>query len=126
MSLHDRLISTLSRAPGGLTVPTLAERLETGSDPFQLGSVEATLLLSSEVSREGDRWKLLTKGRSGQLLAAIESYADSSGKKIFRLSAALSGLPAHEYPTEEELREVLASSSGQFTLLPNAMLKRNQ
>lgn len=126
MTLRDRLLSALSAAPGGLSTAALADRVETRTDPFNLAALEATLLLSGEVHREGERWKLLVKGRAAQLLAAIESYADSSGKRIFRLAAALSGLSAHEFPTEEELREVLASSNGRFALLPNAMIKRNQ
>jgi hypothetical protein len=68
----------------------------------------------------------MVKGRAAQLLAAIENYADTSGRKIFRLAAALSSLPASEYPTEEELQNILASSNGRFALLPNAMIKRNQ
>ena len=83
--LHDRLLSVLAMAPGGLTSTAIAHRVETPSDPFNLAAVEATLLLSAEVSRAGDRWKLIVKGRAGQLLAAIESYSDSSGKKIFPL-----------------------------------------
>jgi len=124
--LHDRLISALGQVPGGLTTTAIAERVESAMDPLNLAAVEATLLLSHEVSREGDRWKLVVKGRSAQILAAIESYADSSGRKIFRLAAALSSLPAQDHPTEEELREVLESSNGRFTLLPNAMIRRNQ
>jgi hypothetical protein len=124
--LHERLLSALAIAPGGLTTTAITERVDAPMDPLSLAAVEATLLLSREVSREGDRWKLMVKGRSARLLAAIESYADSSGKKIFRLAAALSGLPVSEHPTEEELRDVLASSHGRFALLPNAMIKRNQ
>jgi hypothetical protein len=124
--LHGRLISALGQAPGGLTTTAIAERVDGPMDPLNLAAVEATLLLSPEVIREGDRWKLLVKGRSAQILAAIESCADSSGRKIFRLAAALSGLPAHDHPTEEELRAALESSNGRFALLPNAMIRRNQ
>jgi hypothetical protein len=123
---HDRLLSALTSAPGGLTTVVLAERAEVPTTPYSLAAMEATLLLSPEVSREGDRWKLMVKGRAAQLLAAIENYADTSGRKIFRLAAALSSLPASEYPTEEELQNILASSNGRFALLPNAMIKRNQ
>jgi len=124
--LHDRLLSALTSAPGGLTTGVLAERVDLQTTPYSLAAMEATLLLSPEVSREGERWKLMVKGRAAQLLAAIENYADTSGKKIFRLAAALSSLPPSEFPTEEELRDVLASSNSRFALLPNAMIKRNQ
>jgi hypothetical protein len=124
--LHERLLSVLASAPGGLTTSVLAERVDLQSTPYSLAAMEASLLLAPEVSREGDRWKLIVKGRAAQLLAAIENYADTSGKKIFRLAAALSSMPASDYPTEDELRDVLASSHGRFALLPNAMIKRNQ
>jgi hypothetical protein len=124
--LHDRLLSALTSAPGGLTTGVLAERIDLQVTPDSLAAMEATLLLSSEVSRECDRWKLMVKGRAAQLLAAIENYADTSGKKIFRLAAALSSLPTSEYPTQEELQTILASSNSRFALLPNAMIKRNQ
>lgn len=124
--LHDRLLSVLSAAPGGLPIGALLERIDVQSTPYSLAAIEATLLLSPEVSREGDRWKLMVKGRAAGLLTAIENYADTSGKRIFRLAAALSNLPASEHPTEEELREVLNSTDGRFDLLPNAMIKRNQ
>lgn len=124
--LHDRLLSTLSTAPGGLTIAALAERIDLEATAYKLAAMEAILLLSPEASREGDRWKLMVQGRAAQLLTAIENYADTSGKKIFRLAAALSSLSASEHPTEEELRDVLASSNGRFILLPNAMIKRNQ
>jgi hypothetical protein len=123
--LHDRLLSALSAAPGGLTIAALAERIGLEATPSSLAVMEATLLYSSEISREGNRWKLMVKGRAAQLLSAIENYADTSGKKIFRLAAALSSLPASAHPTEEELRQVLDASSGRFVLLPNAMIKRN-
>jgi hypothetical protein len=124
--LHERLLSILAAAPGGLTTRAIAERLDVQATAYSVTAMEAILLFTPEVSREGDRWKLMVKGRATQLLAAIESYADASGKKIFRLAAALSSIPASEFPTEEELRDVLESSNGRFSLLPNAMIKRNQ
>lgn len=124
--LHERLLSALSATPGGLPTGTIAELVDVQATPNSLAAMEATLFLLPEVSREGDRWKLMVKGRAAQLLVAIENYADTSGKKIFRLAAALSSLSASEFPTEEELRHVLAFSNGRFALLPNAMIKRNQ
>ena len=124
--LHERLLSALSVAPGGLTTAAIAQQVDVESTPNSLAAIEATMLLSPEISREGDRWKLIVKGRAAQLLAAIENYADASGKRIFRLAAALSILPTSEFPTEQELRDALASSNGRFALLPNTMIKRNQ
>jgi hypothetical protein len=124
--LHEHVLSVLSSAPGGLTTVAIAQRLELQATSDSFAAIEAALLLSPEVSREGNRWKLIVKGRAAQLLAAIENYADASGKRIFRLTAALSSFPASEFPTEPELREVLASSNGRFDLLPNAMIRRIQ
>ena len=126
VTLHDRLLSVLAMAPGGMTSASTADRVEMPADPLSIAAVEAVLLLSREVNRDAGRWTLVVKGRSARLLAAIESYADASGKKIFRLASALSSLSVFEHPTEEELRDVLASSNGRFELLPNAMIKRNQ
>ena len=78
---RDRLLSALALAPGGLTTTALADRVETPAGACNVAAVEATLMLSPEVSREGDRWKLIVRARAARLLAAIESYADSSGKR---------------------------------------------
>jgi hypothetical protein len=123
--IRDQLIAMLDRNPGGLSSQALLERTELRSDPYVIAAVDSFLLLSSEVKREGNLWKLIGQSRTAKILSAIDAYAKSTGKKIFRLSTALEGLPAHEHPTEEELIRALKASNGQYKLLPNAMIKRN-
>ena len=124
--IRDQLLSKLETNPKGLTTSTLVQQLDLQIGPEILCALEALLAFCSEVGFEGHKWKIVKRGRKIKILSAIESYANSSGKKIFRLSAALSGLPINEYPTEDELREMFDASSGQFQLLRNAMIKRNR
>jgi hypothetical protein len=123
--IRDRLLTILNDTPSGCSATTLAEQSGVGTEPESVAAVEFLCLFSPELVSDGSRWKLATSSSSGKILAAIENYATSSGKKIFRLSAALQGLPAHEHPTEDELAQALSASHGRFQLLPNAMIKRN-
>lgn len=122
--IRDNIISKLDKNPNGLTVSALLDQLNLKKDPETYCACEALLLLSAEVDCEGQNWKIFKKERKNKIMAAIEAYADSSGKKIFRVSAALSGLPVHEHPTEDELKTILDKSNGRFQLLRNAMIKR--
>ena len=71
------------------------------------------------------KWKIAQAGRSATILAEIENYSVSTGRKIFRLSSALGRIPIHEHPNEDELKQALDLSHGKYELLPNAMIKRN-
>lgn len=124
--IHDQLIAKLEKNPKGLSTSALAEQLDLPSGSETLCALEAILTFCSEVGLEDQKWKIIKSGRKNKILNAIESYANFSGKKIFRLSAALSGLPINDYPTEEELREMFDAMNGQFQLLRNAMIKRNR
>ncbi len=87
--------------------------------------MEALLVLSPEVRLIDGRWRLIEVARRDRILAAVEAYASTTGKKLFRAAAALDGLSLKDQPTIEELKGVLASSGGRYSLLPNAMIKRN-
>jgi hypothetical protein len=121
--IRDELLQALRAAPAGLATATLIT--QAGLDPADADAAEAVLLLSPEVGRGEGRWRLLDCGRSGRLLAAIESFAASSGRKLFRAEAALASLAAHEHPTQEELQEAVEASGGRYSLLPNLMIRRN-
>jgi hypothetical protein len=123
--IRDQLLFALDRTPGGFSTEALAGKVGIDSSPATLATLDALLMLSSETIREGDHWRLIGKSRTAKILSAIESYAITTGKKIFRLSSALEGLPAHEHPTEEELLRTVQSSNGRYQLLRNAMIKRN-
>jgi hypothetical protein len=88
-------------------------------------AAEVLLSYSPELVVDNGEWKLAKSGRTAAILAAIENYSVSTGRKIFRLSSALQAIPAHEHPTETELQQALAMSRGRYDLLPNAMIKRN-
>lgn len=124
--IRDQLIAKLETNPKGLTTSALSQQLDLQYGPETFCALEALLTYCDEVGHEGHKWKIIKRGRKNKILNAIEYYANSSGKKIFRLSAALSGLPINEYPTEDELREMFDASNGQFQLLRNAMIKRNR
>jgi hypothetical protein len=121
---RDQILSKLEGATTGFTTSELVDQLGINNIPETQCAVEVLLLFSPEVHKDGQKWKFRKKGQKNKILAAIESYADLSGKKIFRLSAALSNLPAHEHPTEDQLIKILERSNGRFQLLRNAMIKR--
>lgn len=123
--IRDQVLLALDGTPGGLSTEGIARKVGIEPSPTTLASLDALLMLSSEAIRESDRWRLVGKSRTAQILSAIESYAITTGKKIFRISSALEGLPAHEHPTEEELVMAIESSNGRYQLLHNAMIKRN-
>lgn len=122
--IRDDLIQGLRQVPAGLPLATLLA--QAGLDAVDADLAEAILLLSPEVGHsEGGRWRLLDSGRMGRLLATIDSFAASSGRKLFRAEAALADLPAHEHPTQEELQDAIEASGGRYSLLPNLMIRRN-
>ncbi len=124
--LRDKLLSALGSSKDGMSSRNLADQVDYKTDACSIAALDSMLLFFPEVVREGSRWKIAAqKSRSSRILAAIESYADSTGKKIFRLSTALASIPAHEHPTEEELSHILSASHGKYQLLKNAMIKRN-
>jgi hypothetical protein len=108
-----------------LQLSELFSRLRIDSGSAAAAAVEAVLVLSPETQRVEARWRVGLKGKSSRILAAIEAYSSSTGKKIFRASSALGSLATDEHPTAEELREILGSSGGRFSLLPNEMIRRN-
>ena len=124
--IRDRILTILEGNSGVLTASGLAQQLELSPDPSKLNAIEALLLFINEVGLEGNRWKIVRRSRRRNILSAIEAYANASGKKIFRLSAALSEIPVNEHPTEDELKDILDGTNGAFQLLRNAMIKRNR
>ena len=121
--IRDQLLSTLGSLPKGLPLDHIVSLLG-NKDELAWFVIESLLMLSPEVVIQDDSWILLKKGRTSAILSAIEAYADSTGKKIFRASAALANLPPDAQPTEDELLSALSASHGSFELLPNLMIKR--
>ncbi len=121
--IREDLIQGLRQAPAGLPLATLLS--QAGLDAAEANLAEAVLLLSPEVGQMDGRWRLLDCGRLGRLLSAIDAFAASSGRKLFRAETALASLPAHEHPTQEELQDAIEASGGRYSLLPNLMIRRN-
>lgn len=123
--IRDRIIRELQASPTGLDLPSLLSRMGIDVASAASAPVESILVLSPEVYFAESRWRIGSKSKASRILSAVEVYTGSTGKKIFRASAALGSLSADEQPTVDELREILGSSGGRFTLLPNDMIKRN-
>jgi len=124
--IRDKLLSTLRGYPQGLPSTALAEQVDVICRAESVAAIEAILLLSPEVRRDGGRWKLSAESRTMRILSAIDAYADASGRRIFRAASALANLPPSEHPTEAELATVIASSGGRYEFMPNGMIKRIQ
>ena len=108
----------------GASTAALVAKLGKTKTQQEYAYVEACLHLSPEVTQHGELWVARSGNRKSRVLAEIRRYADASGKRIFRVSSALSSLPPQEHPTAEDLKSVLAGSNGEFELLPNAMIKK--
>jgi hypothetical protein len=122
--MRDSLLRGLGRTKAGETIRRLAESQGLGTAPEDLAVFDAFLLLSPECRKERDRWLARGTSRASRILAEVRSYADASGKRIFRLSSALRSIEAHEHPTGEELEQIFRDGGEEFKLLPNAMVKR--
>lgn len=123
--IRDRILSELQASPSGMSLPSLLSTMKIDGGTPTAAAVEAILLLLPDIYFSESRWRTSLKGKAARILSAIEAYASSTGKRIFRAAPALSFLAVDEHPTEDELREVLASCGGRFTLLPNEMIRRN-
>lgn len=123
--IRDQLLVSLGDTPGGAAVGSLGELCDLGKDAEAIAALELLCHYMPELGLDGGKWKVTTISRGAQILAAVENYAVSSGKKIFRLASALSAIPAHEHPTEDELTQALEMSHGRYQLLPNAMIRKN-
>lgn len=123
--MHDRVLEFLDEAPQGLTTRALTDRMGLDPSPENQAAVRIAVLMMREIREEDGRWRTVKPGKRGLVLAALENYASATGKRIFRVSSALSGLPAEEQPTESEIVETISDTHGRFQMLPNAMIKFN-
>ncbi len=123
--IHDKIKAILARHPDGMSSASLCPEVLSTSTPQDMAATEIVCILSQDFISDGRHWRLAGQFRIGALLARLDNYATLTGKRLFRLSAALSGLPPHEYPTDDELRQVLDLAQGRYELLPNAMIKKN-
>ena len=122
--VRDQLIQAvvLSKAP--VTTVALAALTGRPASAEAFAAVDLLLMLSPEVSAFSDGWVASVDTRDHRILSALRSYAETHpNKRIFRVSAALEHLPPENQVTEQQLQDLL-SRTGEFQLLPNAMIKR--
>lgn len=122
--IRENLLSQLAELDGA-SIGRLLQGSDIAISTETMAAAELLVQYSSEVVLDDGKWKIAQAGKSATILAAINNYATSSGRKIFRLSSALTQIPPHEHPNEDELKQALDLSHGEFELLPNAMIKRN-
>jgi hypothetical protein len=122
--IRNNLLSRLAELEGA-SVAGLLQGTDIVANAETSAAAEILLQYSPDVVFDDDKWKLARASRSATILAAINNYSVSSGRKIFRLSSALAQIPPHEHPNEDELKAALELSLGEYELLPNAMIKRN-
>ncbi len=124
MTLHEKIQDILSSRPNGASSREIAEAAALSPNAEHIAIVEAHLLVGQDFSRHGDQWFSAGDQKMQRVLTALSDYADASGKRVFRLSAALGKLPLAYQPTEDELGHKLADPGAPFKLLPNSMVKK--
>lgn len=120
---RDRIKQSLDGATVGMSTRQIAEALSQEGSPESLGAIEFLCLMSPDFQLVNGFWLTTRVGKAAAVLLALENHATSTGKRIFRSSAALEGLPADSLPTEDELVLILQGSGQRFELLPNQMIK---
>lgn len=123
--IHEKFRAILAKHPNGMSSASLCREVLSSAAPQDVAATEIICILSQDFISDGCNWRLVGQNRAGVLVARLDNYATQTGKKLFRLSAALSGLPPHEYPTDDELRQALELAQGRYEWLPNAIIKKN-
>ena len=124
MILHEKIRNILSSRSESASSRDIAQAVGLSMQPETIAAVEAHLLYDRHCRREDRKWRGGSDPKMQRVLQALSAYYKTSGKKIFRLSAALKDLPMAFQPTEDELKNILSSSDAGFKLFPNAMVKK--
>jgi len=122
---RDEIISHLSMSSGPQAVLDICQGAFETVTPESAAGCQLICMYSKEISQVDGKWQVIQKDRVSAILTELSNYCETSGKKIFRVSAALARLAVHEHPTEDELARAVDLSNGKFSLLPNSMVKRN-
>lgn len=125
MTTRAQLLAVLRESESGITTDALLAAMKIEPCSQLASAVEVLLLLATDVRCTDGRWYVVSQDRWNRILAAIESYAAATGRRVFRATSALERLPPNDQPTSEELAAIEEQSRGRYALLPNAMLKRN-
>ncbi|MCB1064813.1 MAG: hypothetical protein KDN20_18075 [Verrucomicrobiae bacterium] len=125
MKIRPQILETLQSSPGGLSSRALAQKTGLDCTAESIAAVSVMALVSGDIRFEEERWKP-TKSIGATpvaILAVLENYARTTGKRIFRASAALQFLSAEQQPTADDLQRIVEESGHAFELLPNSMIK---
>ena len=123
--IREKILDKLSVSQDSEPTKSLARSCFDSPTPEHVAAIDLLCMYSTEITPIEDGWAVGRKNKTGKVLAMIENYSMTTGKKIFRLAAALNDLPPHEHPTQNEIEKTIELSNGKFKLLPNAMIKRN-
>ena len=122
---REIILEILSRSNNSLTALDICQAGFDSVNPEVVASCELLCLYADELALVDGKLQLLKKDRASAILTELTNFCEASGKRIFRVSAALERLAAHEHPTEDELKRAVDLSNGKFSLLKNSMVKRN-
>ncbi len=100
------MLAKLNEANGS-TLLGMASDLVSTPSAEAIAALEIVLFYSSDVHNQDGKWSIAKTGRTSAILAAVDNFATSTGRKIFRVSSALQSIPPHEQPTETELQSAL-------------------
>jgi hypothetical protein len=119
----ERIKAALTDARSVVSTRHLAEVLDEPSNAERLGAIELLCALNPSVSHSGGGWRSSQMGKASSVILALENFAASTGKRIFRASSALEGLAADLLPTQAEFEEVIRNEGNKFEMMPNGMIK---
>ena len=122
---REIILEIISRSNNSLTALDICQGGFDSVTPEVVASCELLCLYADEMALVDGKWQLLKKDRASAILTELTNFCETSGKRIFRVSAALARLAAHEHPTEDELKRAVDLSNGKFSLLNNSMVKRS-
>ena len=120
-----RLSTYLQGQGDGLTSRELALVLHMSPTAENQAMIELVCRLAPGLRSDGGRWKSGASGTTAGVISALETYAKSGERKVFRAEAAFRDLPPDQHPTIEELQQAVDASNGRFSLLPNQFVKFN-
>jgi len=122
--LAKRITDILEKHLSGATAGQICDDSDISYTPENIAAIDVLCGFNQHLSHDNIRWRLVSSSKTSAVLAALENHVQSTGKKIFRASSALSGLPLALQPTDDELKQALGSAGDRFQLLPNNMIKK--
>jgi hypothetical protein len=123
---RDQLLQHIGASSRPVTTSDATRAVGLPATPETYAAVDILLELSAEVTELPEGWTVSADTRERRILGGLRAYVEAHpSKRIFRSSAALGHLPPEDQMTEDQLRDLLAST-GEFQLLANAMIKRSR